>query len=89
MKFLTAASWLHKGVRQVSSTHTDVFVPPCRERPRGLFEKRQVSFTGLKAGGPLPETVKEGHVDGAWLFDVARTTMLVTTMLTIVLPLWY
>lgn len=33
----------------------------------------------------LPGTVKEGHVDGA-CFDVARTTVLVTTMLTIVLP---
>lgn len=53
MKFLTAASWLHEGVPQARRTHTNVFVPPCGERPRGLFEKRQVSFAAcLKAGGP-------------------------------------
>lgn len=54
MKFLTAASWLHEGgSTSASHAHKRAFVPPCGERLRGLFEKRQVSFTGLKAGGSL------------------------------------
>ena len=56
MKFLAIS--LHEGFDMHVSyihIHTNVhlLVPLCGQSPRGLSEKRQVSFPGSKAGGPL------------------------------------
>lgn len=66
MKFL-AGGLVARRARQarIVYIHTDVrsLVPLCGQSLRGLSEKRQVSFPGSKAGGPLCRKQWKKHVD--------------------------
>lgn len=68
MKFL-ADGLVARTIRQArveyvhTLTHVHSLVPLCGESPRGLSEKRQVSFPGSKAGGPLCRKQWKKHVD--------------------------